>query len=139
SGAQRVDLGSATLVPGFIDAHVHLIGRPLSDPGADLEAVKDYESYGAILGVNHAKSTLLDGFTSVRNVGAPNFDDMALRKAINASQIWGPRMENAGYAIGITGGHCDENGFKPGLFDGSYKTGIANGVDEVRAAVRYMI
>ncbi|MDQ2768432.1 MAG: amidohydrolase family protein, partial [Gemmatimonadota bacterium] len=78
-------------------------------------------------------------FTSVRNVGAPRYDDMALRKAINASQIWGPRMENAGYAIGITGGHCDDNGFKPGLFDGDYKTGIANGVDEVRASVRYQI
>jgi imidazolonepropionase-like amidohydrolase len=139
SGAHTIDLGDATLLPGFIDAHVHLAGRELGDPEGDDAAVRDYDQYGAILGVNHAKSTLLDGFTSVRNVGAPFFDDMALRKAINASQIWGPRMENAGYAIGITGGHCDENGFKPGLFDGSYKTGIANGVDEVRAAVRYQI
>jgi imidazolonepropionase-like amidohydrolase len=139
AGARTIDLGDATLLPGFIDAHVHLAGRELGDPEGDEAAVHDYDQYSAILGVNHAKSTLLDGFTSVRNVGAPNFDDMALRKAINASQIWGPRMENAGYAIGITGGHCDENGFKPGLFDGSYKTGIANGVDEVRASVRYMI
>lgn len=138
-GARTIDLGDATLLPGFIDAHVHLAGRELGDPEGDESAVHDYDQYGAILGVNHAKSTLLDGFTSVRNVGAPFYDDMALRKAINASQIWGPRMENAGYAIGITGGHCDENGFKPGLFDGSYKTGIANGVDEVRAAVRYQI
>ena len=139
SGARTIDLGDATLLPGFIDAHVHLAGRELGDPEGDDAAVRDYDQYGAILGVNHAKSTLLDGFTSVRNVGAPFYDDMALRKAINASQIWGPRMENAGYAIGITGGHCDENGFKPGLFDGNYKTGIANGVDEVRAAVRYQI
>jgi imidazolonepropionase-like amidohydrolase len=139
SGARTIDLGDATLLPGFIDAHVHLAGRELGDPEGDESAVHDYDQYGAILGVNHAKSTLLDGFTSVRNVGAPFYDDMALRKAINASQIWGPRMENAGYAIGITGGHCDENGFKPGLFDGNYKTGIANGVDEVRAAVRYQI
>ncbi|MEP7087394.1 MAG: amidohydrolase family protein [Gemmatimonadota bacterium] len=139
AGARTIDLGDATLLPGFIDAHVHLAGRELGDPEGDESAVHDYDQYGAILGVNHAKSTLLDGFTSVRNVGAPFYDDMALRKAINASQIWGPRMENAGYAIGITGGHCDENGFKPGLFDGSYKTGIANGVDEVRAAVRYQI
>ena len=138
-GARTIDLGDATLLPGFIDAHVHLAGRELGDPEGDDAAVRDYDQYGAILGVNHAKSTLLDGFTSVRNVGAPFYDDMALRKAINASQIWGPRMENAGYAIGITGGHCDENGFKPGLFDGNYKTGIANGVDEVRAAVRYQI
>jgi len=139
AGARTIDLGDATLLPGFIDAHVHLAGRELGDPERDEAAVRDYDQYSAILGVNHAKSTLLGGFTSVRNVGAPNYDDMALRKAINASQIWGPRMENAGYAIGITGGHCDENGYKPGLFDGSYKTGIANGVDEVRAAVRYQI
>jgi len=139
AGARTIDLGDATLLPGFIDAHVHLAGRELGDPEGDESAVHDYDQYSAILGVNHARSTLLDGFTSVRNVGAPRYDDMALRKAINASQIWGPRMENAGYAIGITGGHCDDNGFKPGLFDGSYKTGIANGVDEVRAAVRYQI
>ena len=125
AGARTIDLGDATLLPGFIDAHVHLAGRELGDPEQEEAAVHDYDQYSAILGVNHAKSTLLDGFTSVRNVGAPNFDDMALRKAINASQIWGPRMENAGYAIGITGGHCDENGYKPGLFDGSIKTGIA--------------
>ncbi|MDB4911321.1 MAG: hypothetical protein JWO39_2144, partial [Gemmatimonadetes bacterium] len=139
AGARTIDLGDATLLPGFIDAHVHLAGRELGDPEADEAAVHDYDQYSAILGVNHAKRTLLDGFTSVRNVGAPNYDDMALRKAINASQIWGPRMENAGYALGITGGHCDDNAYKPGLFDGSYKTGIANGVDEVRAAVRYQI
>jgi imidazolonepropionase-like amidohydrolase len=139
AGARTIDLGDATLLPGFIDAHVHLAGRVLGDPESDESPVHDYDQYSAILGVNHAKSTLLDGFTSVRNVGAPHFDDMALRKAINASQIWGPRMENAGYAIGITGGHCDDNGFKPGLMDGSYKTGIADGVEEVRAAVRYMI
>ena len=139
AGARTIDLGDATLLPGFIDAHVHLAGRELGDPEGDESAVHDYDQYSAILGVNHARSTLLDGFTSVRNVGAPRYDDMALRKAINASQIWGPRMENAGYAIGITGGHCDDNGFKPGLFDGDYKTGIANGVDEVRASVRYQI
>ena len=139
AGARTIDLGDATLLPGFIDAHVHLAGRELGDPEGDESAVHDYDQYSAILGVNHARSTLLDGFTSVRNVGAPRYDDMALRKAINASQIWGPRMENAGYAIGITGGHCDENGFKPGLFDGDYRTGIANGVDEVRASVRYQI
>jgi imidazolonepropionase-like amidohydrolase len=139
AGARTIDLGDATLLPGFIDAHVHLAGRELGDPEGDESAVHDYDQYSAILGVNHARSTLLDGFTSVRNVGAPRYDDMALRKAINASQIWGPRMENAGYAIGITGGHCDDNGYKPGLFDGDYKTGIANGVDEVRASVRYQI
>ena len=83
AGARTIDLGDATLLPGFIDAHVHLAGRELGDPEGDEAAVHDYDQYSAILGVDHAKSTLLDGFTSVRNVGAPNFDDMALRKAIN--------------------------------------------------------
>jgi imidazolonepropionase-like amidohydrolase len=139
AGAQRVDLGSATLVPGFIDAHVHLIGRTLSDPGSDLQVVKDYESYGAILGVAHARSTLLAGFTSVRNLGAPNFDDMALRQAIDADQVPGPRMEAAGHATGITGGHCDQNAYKPGLEDRDYRDGVADGAEEGRKAVRYQV
>ena len=139
SNAQRLDLGSATLLPGFIDAHVHLIGRPLSDPGADNEVVKDYQSYGAILGVANARKTLLAGFTSVRNVGAPNFDDMALRQAIEADAVPGPRMEAAGHATGITGGHCDDNGWRPGLEDRDYRDGVADGPDEGRKAVRYQI
>ena len=139
AGAKTVDLGSATLVPGFIDAHVHLVGRTLSDPGADEETVKDYESYGAILGVAHAQKTLLAGFTSVRNVGAPNFDDMALRQAIDADAVPGPRMEAAGHATGITGGHCDDNGWRPGLEDRDYRDGVADGPDEGRKAVRYQI
>jgi len=139
SGAQRLDLGSATLVPGFIDAHVHLIGRTLSDPGSDVQVVRDYESYGAILGVAHARATLLAGFTSVRNVGAPHFDDMALRQAIDADQVPGPRIEAAGHAFGITGGHCDQNAYKPGLEDRDYRDGVADGPEEGRKAVRYQI
>src|SRR6185437_15115723 len=73
----------------------------------------------------------------IRNVGAPNFDDIAMRKAINEGWVIGPRMQTAAHAIGITGGHCDENGFKPGLQDGDFKTGIADGPDQIRAAVRY--
>ncbi|HSU24946.1 MAG TPA: amidohydrolase family protein, partial [Pyrinomonadaceae bacterium] len=70
---------------------------------------------------------------------APNFDDMALRKAINEGWVPGPRMQAAGHAIGITGGHCDENAFKPGLFDNGIKDGIANGPEEGRSIVRYMV
>jgi imidazolonepropionase-like amidohydrolase len=139
AGARQIDLGDATLMPGFIDAHVHLIGRELGDPRKDNESMRDFDSFGAILGAAHAEKTLMAGFTSVRNVGAGNFDDMALRAAINQGFVPGPRMENAGYAIGITGGHCDENGFKPGVADGDVRHGIADGVDEVRAAVRYMV
>lgn len=139
SGAKVIDLGNTTLLPGFIDAHTHLIMRVLGDPEGGNSRFRDYNSFGAILGVGHAEKTLMAGFTTVRNVGAPNFDDLALRKAINDGWIIGPRMLTAGHSLGITGGHCDENGFKPGVADGDFKTGIADGVDQVRAAVRYQI
>jgi len=140
SGAKVIDLGDVTLLPGFIDAHTHLIGRVLGDPEGESASVKDYESFGAILGVLHARDTLMAGFTTVRNVGAAGrFDDMALRKAINEGWTIGPRIQTAGHALGITGGHCDNNGFKPGLMDGSIADGIANGPDQIRAAVRYQV
>jgi imidazolonepropionase-like amidohydrolase len=140
AGVKVINLGDVTLLPGFIDAHTHLIGRVLGDPDGDMAPVRDYESFGAILGVMHARDTLMAGFTSVRNVGAAGkFDDMALRKAINEGWIIGPRMETAGHAIGITGGHCDENGFKPGVLQLGPIDGVANGPEEIRAAVRYQI
>jgi imidazolonepropionase-like amidohydrolase len=139
AGAKVIDLGNTTLLPGFIDAHTHLIMRVLGDPEGNNARFRDYDSFAAILGVIHAEKTLMAGFTTVRNVGAPNFDDLALRKAINDGWVPGPRMMTAGHSLGITGGHCDENGFKPGAADGDYKTGIADGVDQVRAAVRYQV
>src|SRR2546421_3505699 len=138
--AKVIDLGDVTLLPGFIDAHTHLTGRVLGDPEGDMSEVKDYESFGAMLGVLHARDTLMAGFTSVRNVGASGrFDDMALRKAINEGWTIGPRMETAGHAIGITGGHCDENGYRPGILELGPLDGVANGPEEIRAAVRYQI
>ena len=138
AGAKVIDLGDATLLPGFIDAHTHLIGRVLGDPEGENAPTRDFESFGAILGVGHARDTLMAGFTTVRNVGASGrFDDIALRKAINEGWVVGPRMQSAGHALGITGGHCDTNGFRPGILDSRIEDGIANGPDEVRAAVRY--
>lgn len=139
SGAKVIDLDDATLMPGFIDSHTHIIGRVLGDPNGDGARVRDHDSFGAILGVRNAERTLMAGFTTIRNVGAGNFDDMSLRRAINEGWVVGPRMIAAGHSLGITGGHCDENGFKPGLADGDYKTGIADGPEQVRAAVRYQV
>jgi imidazolonepropionase-like amidohydrolase len=140
ANAKVIDLGDVTLLPGFIDAHTHLIGRVLGDPAGDTALVRDYESFGAILGVQHARATLMAGFTTVRNVGASGrFDDMALRKAIDEGWTQGPRMVTAGHALGMRGGHCDENGFRPGMFDPGIEEGVADGPDQIRAAVRYQI
>jgi len=140
ANAKTIDLGDATLLPGFIDAHTHLIGRTLGDPAGDNAPVRDYESFAAILGVQNARATLMAGFTTVRNVGAGGrFDDMALRKAIDEGWTQGPRMVTAGHALGMRGGHCDENGFRPGLFDPGIEEGVADGPDQIRAAVRYQI
>ena len=139
AGTLVIDLGDATLMPGFIDAHTHIVGRVLGDPDGQYAAVRDYQSFGAILAVGNAERTLMAGFTTIRNVGASNFDDIALRKAINEGWVSGPRMMAAAHSIGITGGHCDDNAYRPGLSDGDYKTGIADGPEQVRAAVRYQV
>ena len=139
AGARVLDLGDVTLLPGFIDAHTHIIGRTLGDPLADLAVVKDYAAYGAIVGVANARNTLMAGFTTIRVVGTRHFDDMALRQAITDGRVPGPRMQNAGNLIGITGGHCDQNGFTPGLIQYGPADGVADGVEQVRAAVRYQV
>ena len=140
ANAKVIDLGDVTLLPGFIDMHTHLIGRVLGDPAGENALVRDYASFGAILGVQHARETLLAGFTTVRNVGADGrFDDFALRKAIDEGWTQGPRIAAAGHSLGIRGGHCDDNGYRPGMFDPGIEDGIADGPDQVRAAVRYQI
>jgi len=138
-GARIVDLGDVTLMPGLIDLHTHLIGRELNDPRSQEQATRDYPGVHAILGAANARATLMSGFTTVRNLGADGFQDIGLRHTIEQGVVPGPRIQTAAHSIGITGGHCDENGFRPGLFDGDPSTGIADGVDQVRAAVRYQI
>ncbi|WP_019529744.1 metal-dependent hydrolase family protein [Dasania marina] len=103
--AQIIDLSDHTVMPGLMDAHTHLLSSMVW--GYDSLALSDDRLL--IYGVINAEKTLLAGFTSVRDVGAPSFADVALRDAINAGEIAGPRMLVSGPALGITGGHCDNN------------------------------
>jgi len=134
SGATLIDLGDATLLPGLIDVHTHLT----FDAGSG-----GYESLGistpraALIGAKNARLTLLAGFTTVRNVGAEGYADVALRDAINAGDVIGPRMQVSGPPLGITGGHCD-NSLLPFEFHHSAE-GVADGPEEVMHRVREVI
>src|SRR5262245_7209263 len=111
TGAEVIDLGKTTVLPGFIDCHVHLTGRTIGEGEWQNARVRDLPQEDAIRGVRNARLTLEAGFTTVRNVGAGDFGDVALRRAISDGVVPGPRIVTAGHAIGISGGHCDENGF----------------------------
>ncbi len=126
-----IDLSDMTVLPGLADAHVHLIGRAASYGYGSLA---ESTPRAAIIGVANAKVTLEAGFTTVRNVGAPGFADVALRDAIADGDVPGPRVIPAGRSIGITGGHCDSNllPYKYGAKSG----GVADGPWAVRAKVR---
>src|SRR5665213_3278463 len=104
-GDRVVDLTAYTLLPGLIDVHTHLTMATNFDPYFELSMTPGKE---AILGVENAKTTLEAGFTTVRNVGAGGFTDVALRDEINAGHIPGPHMQVSGPPLGITGGHMDE-------------------------------
>ena len=106
TGARRIELGSATILPGLIDVHVHLTANA-SDEG--LNGLVKPTVREAIDGVANARRTLEAGFTTVRNVGAGGFSDVALRDAINEGEIEGPRMLVSGPPLGATGGHADDN------------------------------
>ena len=127
-----IDLQGHTLLPGLIDMHVHLT----SGGGYHgYERLKLTDERRAILGVVHAEQTLMAGFTTVRNVGAGSFGDVALRDAINDGDIPGPRMLVSGPPIGITGGHCSDNNLLPPEY-GIKGEGVADGPWAARAAVR---
>ena len=134
AGAQIIDLPNATVLPGLIDAHTHLTYDVSSVGYASLGISVPRE---ALIGAKNARVTLLAGFTTVRNVGARGYTDVALRDAINDGDLLGPRMLVSGPALGITGGHCDEN-LLPSEFH--YQSeGVADGIEAVQHKVREVI
>lgn len=131
-GSELIDLSSYTLLPGLIDAHTHLL-HDSDDHGLRTLVVSLPEA--TINGVKNAAATLQAGFTTVRNVGAPGYADVALRDAIAAGEVAGPRMLVSGPPVGITGGHCSDNNLLPHKY-GVTGTGVADGPWQVRQKVR---
>src|SRR6202041_1087219 len=131
SGDTEIDLTRYTVMPGLIDVHTHLTMANNFDPYWELSMTPAKE---AIIGVENAKVTLEAGFTTVRNVGANDFTDVALRDEINAGHIPGPHMQVSGPALGITGGHMDENLLPYELH--VHGEGVADGIPAVQHMVR---
>src|SRR5216684_6584876 len=140
--AQVIDLGDVTLLPGLIDAHVHL-----SEENGDNYYLQYFQNMmrqpaeQAILATTFARKTIEAGFTTVRNVGASDYVDVGLRNAINNGWVAGPRMLVAIHAIGATAGHGDSDPTPPskGIPSLGPIDGVCNGPAECRAAVRYQI
>ena len=129
----HIDLGDKTLLPGLIDMHVHLDGP------ADIGGYRGLEftdSFWGMTAVGSAKAMLDAGFTTVRNVGSDNRNDIGLKQAIENGYAVGPRIVPAGYALGATGGHCDSTFLPPSLEKPEKEEGIGDSPDELRYQVR---
>jgi imidazolonepropionase-like amidohydrolase len=128
-----IDLGDKTILPGLIDMHVHL------DSPADIGGYRGLEftdSFFGMTAVGNARAMLDAGFTTVRNVGSGNRNDIGLKQAIENGYAVGPRIVPAGYALGATGGHCDSTFLPPSLEKAKKEEGVADGVEEFRYQVR---
>jgi len=131
AAARRVNLPGMTLLPGLIDMHTHLTSDPHFSGYRRLQFT---DNFWTVVGVANAKKTLEAGFTTVRNVGSANYDDVAIKQAIEQGMVSGPRIVPATYAIGATGGHCDATEFPPSI--SVPRPAVANGPEEMRATVR---
>jgi imidazolonepropionase-like amidohydrolase len=138
ANAEVIDLGDATLLPGFIDAHVHLSDESSENWYKDwYEDKMRFPAEKALYGAHYAKVTLEAGITTVRDLGSTDYVSLGLRNAINAGVIPGPRMLIANYGIGATGGHADLDPIPPQrVAPAGPLQGVCNGADECRAAVR---
>jgi imidazolonepropionase-like amidohydrolase len=130
SDSLRIELPNATVLPGLIDAHTHLT----MDPKFGYERLATSVPREALTGAKNARATLLAGFTTVRNVGARDYSDVALRDAINAGDVPGPRLLVSGPPLSITGGHCDNN-MLPFEYHATTE-GVADGIAAVQHKVR---
>jgi len=131
AAARRVDLPGMTLLPGLIDMHTHITADPRYGGYRGLEFT---DNFWTVVGVANARKTLDAGFTTIRNVGSANFNDVAIKQGIEQGIVPGPRIVPATYAIGATGGHCDSTEFPPSVSVPS--PAVANGPEEIRATVR---
>lgn len=140
-GARVIDLGDATLLPGFIDAHVHLSAESSGNWYGDwYDGLMRFPAEQSLYGAHYAKVTLEAGITTVRDLGSGDYVSLGMRNAIKAHVIPGPRMLVANYAIGSTGGHADQDPVPPQrIAVAGPIQGVCNGPDQCREAVRYQI